>query len=35
MGPICSDLYCLEDGAICLDLLTLEDLTDIFRFIEP
>ena len=34
MGLISLYFYSLDDGAICLDLLSLEDGSDMFRFIE-
>ena len=35
IGPICFYLLSLLDGTICLDLLSLEDLADMYLFIEP
>ena len=34
MGPICFDLFSLEDVAIDLNLLSLEDWTNLFRLNE-
>ena len=33
MGPKCFDLYSIEDGAICLDLLSLGNGAFMFGFI--
>ena len=35
MRSLCLNLYSLENGAICFDLLSLEDAADMFICIEP
>ena len=34
MRPINLDLLSLEDGAVCFYLLSLDNVADMFRFIE-